>query len=376
MPSILIISFVEWAGAFQRPQRIAMGFAARGWDVTYASPGYAHRKRKGVESGLATPPNLRVVSPLALPGASRARAVEQINDAAMRITLARVSPASGDKWDAILFNDPRWSTLTESLPAKSVIFDAMDDLSHAQSDPSVWLARLDHALKSSRKIWTGASIMAERLNSMGTLAKFIPNGVDYELFANPDPREVEKARSEIAASNHTKFPLAGFFGALNERIKAEYITALLEEGWRVALIGPPSSRCPKLPKHERLIVMGAKPYASLPAYLALMDLAIIPYDIEGAHRYLYPVKALEYLAGGKPVLSTPVPDLVKFLGEAILFGERPEDWRNIAREWETIKTDAYAKAARGQEFARRRSWNSMIDDMESELKTALAAGAL
>ena len=62
---MLIISFVEWPGAFQRPQHLAVGFARRGWDVTYASPGYVHRRGYRTPSGVDLPESLTVLEPAA-----------------------------------------------------------------------------------------------------------------------------------------------------------------------------------------------------------------------------------------------------------------------------------------------------------------------
>jgi glycosyltransferase involved in cell wall biosynthesis len=162
-------------------------------------------------------------------------------------------------------------------------------------------------------------------------------------------------------------PLAGYFGVLNERFDMERVRALAETGWRVLLIGPATSRAPKLPETKAVRYLGPRPYTQLPAYLAHFDLALIPYDTQGPHRFLYPVKALEYLAGGKPVLSTPLPDVVRFLGEYVELADGAEEWREAGRRLLGDLAGARERARKGAAYARTQSWERMIDEMESDL---------
>jgi glycosyltransferase involved in cell wall biosynthesis len=149
------------------------------------------------------------------------------------------------------------------------------------------------------------------------------------------------------------------------------IEALLDSGpWRVLLIGPATSRAPQLPATPRLRYIGPKPYAELPGYLAHFDLALIPYDTTGPHRFLYPVKALEYLAAAKPVLTTPLPDVVRFLGDFTELADGPEAWAAAGRRLldEQERSKALARAALGQQYARTRSWEAMVEEMEGDLR--------
>lgn len=376
MPSMLIISFVEWSGAFQRPQHMALGFARRGWDVTYVSPDYLHRKSQQVESGIELPPNLNVVRPAALPGGSRLNLVNRINDA----NLARTIKSSRGEFDAVIFNDPKWATLAASLKARLRLWDCMDDLS-AAAPSAEWAEHRElEALHIADRVWTGTASLADRLSGAHAHVRFIPCGVEGERFANPEADETARAQSELRSlfnaedrNGNASGPLAGYFGALNERVRVDLIEALLAESWNVLLIGPSSSRMAPLPKNPGLRAIGPRPYASLPAYLACMDLALIPYDTQGPHRFLYPVKALEYLAGGKPVLSTPLPDVARFLKDYVVLGESAEEWGRIAREWPSLRADAAARALAGQAYALGRTWGAMIDEMSEELTAAQKA---
>ena len=362
--SLLLISFVEWSGAFQRPQQMALGLARRGWRVTYASPGYLHRRGQGGGPGFELPETLNLLHPAALPGASRSSTVAWLNRFLMLRALKRHSPPNG--WDCIVFNDPRWAEIAAALPGHSRIFDCMDDLS-AQAPSEALMRRMtEQALAAADRVWTGTASLAEVLEGRHKSVRFIPCGVEGERFASPGSEAIQAARREMPEGEG---PLAGYFGVLNERFDMERVKALLECGpWRVVLIGPATSRAPAIPSHPRLRWLGPRPYASLPAYLALFDLALIPYDHHGPHRFLYPVKALEYLAGGRPVLTTPLPDVVRFLKNYVELADTPADWAKAGQRLLADRGTALERAREGQAFARRRTWDAMLDEMEDELR--------
>jgi glycosyltransferase involved in cell wall biosynthesis len=301
--------------------------------------------------------------------------VADFNESNLLRGLLKARDAEREPWDAIIFNNPAWHGLVRELPARARIFDAMDDLSEHAFSPAEAEQEEISSLEIADRVWTGTSIMAERLSGRHRHIRFIPNGVDAERFIHPDQALLEACRDEVA-SVYGRAPggsalLAGYFGMLNERIDPRLLQPLLDAGWRVLLIGPTTTTKPALPDHPGLRLLGPKPYASLPAYLALMDLALIPYRTDGANRYLYPVKALEYLAGRKPVLSTPLPDVVKLLGEYVLCESEAEGWGRVARDWDRIKPQAAARAQAGAAYARSRGWQAMIDEMVEELASVM-----
>jgi glycosyltransferase involved in cell wall biosynthesis len=243
--------------------------------------------------------------------------------------------------------------------------DCMDDLAAQAPTPRHAERWLDRALATADRVWTGTPSLADRLAGRHAHLRFVAGGVEGARFAAPDPAEVEAVRQDLPPGEG---PVAGYFGVLNERVDMRCIEALLDSGpWRVLLIGPATSRAPRLPDHPRLRWIGPRPYRTLPAYLALFDLALIPYDTQGPHRYLYPVKALEYLAGGKPVLATPLEDLKRMLGAYVELADGPEAWREAGRRLLADRSAAQAKARNGQAEACRRTWDAMVDEMLEDL---------
>lgn len=369
MPRALVISFVQWSGAWQRPQHLAVGMVRSGWDVTYLSPDYLHLRGEQTKSGVRLPPGLTILNPAALPGGGRLRAIAALNE--RLLTRAAVSSAGRRNpapWDLVIFNDPRLARAAAGVPARLRVFDAMDDLSAHAPDPSWGLRRESEAVRTADRIWTGTSMMEGRLRDRHPNVRFIPCGCDYEHFAKPSDESAALARRDLAAlcggtPDPAARPLALYFGHLNDRIDPGLVGSLLDAGWRVVLVGPRGTSTPRLPEHPDLILTGPRPYRDLPGWLALADLAIVPYRTDGPHAFLYPVKILEYLAGGKPVLSTPLPDVVRFLGDFVILAEDAGQWGEIAADRPDRNPETMRRVRLGGEYASRRSWENMVTEM-------------
>ena len=85
--------------------------------------------------------------------------------------------------------------------------------------------------------------------------------------------------------------------------------------WQLILIGPVVKIAPEdLPRRPNIHYLGRKSYAELPAYLAGWDAAFMPFAMNKSTRFISPTKTPEYLAAGKPVVSTPIADVVRDYG--------------------------------------------------------------
>ncbi|RYE72112.1 MAG: glycosyltransferase, partial [Oxalobacteraceae bacterium] len=123
----------------------------------------------------------------------------------------------------------------------------------------------------------------------------------------PDP-------SDQAAIGH---PRLGFFGVIDERFDIHLVDELARQRpqWQIVLIGPVVKIDPQtLPRRANIHYLGAKQYEQLPHYLAGWDVALMPFAINASTRFISPTKTPEYLAGGRPVVSTPIADVISGYG--------------------------------------------------------------
>ena len=126
-------------------------------------------------------------------------------------------------------------------------------------------------------------------------------------------------------------PRLGFYGVIDERLDIELIAAVaaMRPEWQLVMVGPVVKIDPAvLPRRANIHWLGPKLYEELPLYLAGWDVALMPFARNESTRFISPTKTPEYLAAGRPVVSTPITDVVRSYGEAGLarIAETPEDF--------------------------------------------------
>ena len=111
-------------------------------------------------------------------------------------------------------------------------------------------------------------------------------------------------------------PRIGFYGVLDERLDRALLAAVadLRPDTHFVMVGPSRSSMDELPRRPNLHYLGGKSYAELPAYVANWDVALMPFALNEATRFISPTKTPEYLAAGRPVVSTPIVDVVRQYG--------------------------------------------------------------
>ena len=124
-------------------------------------------------------------------------------------------------------------------------------------------------------------------------------------------------------------PRLGYFGLIDERIDFELIDAVaaMRPLWQLVMVGPIVRVDRRLvPRRPNIHWLGQQPYQRLPCLLALWDVALMPFALHDGTRFVNPSKALEYMAGEKPVVSTPLPDVVSLYGDLMRIARRPREF--------------------------------------------------
>ncbi len=194
----------------------------------------------------------------------------------------------------------------------TAVYDCMDELSaFAGADPA--LPELERCLmRRASLVFTGGRSLYEAKQGQHAAVHAFPSGVDVGHFlpargALPDP-------SDQQAIPH---PRIGFYGVLDERLDRNLLAAVadLRPDTHFVLIGPTAKiDLRELPRRANLHYLGSKRYPDLPAYVGNWDAAMMPFALNEATRFISPTKTPEYLAAGRPVVSTPVVDVVRQYG--------------------------------------------------------------
>ncbi|HEY3740211.1 MAG TPA: UDP-galactopyranose mutase, partial [Bryobacteraceae bacterium] len=182
----------------------------------------------------------------------------------------------------------------ETISPSAVIYDCMDELSMFRDAPKELCVLEDHLLNRADVVFTGGVSLFEAKRRSHPSVHAFPSGVDVLHFA--------KARSlpdEYKELENIPHPRLGYAGVIDERIDLALIdeAAARRPNWQFVMIGPTAKISPdSLPRRENIHWLGMKDYQELPKYFAGWDVAIMPFALNDATRFISPTKTLEYLA--------------------------------------------------------------------------------
>lgn len=208
---------------------------------------------------------------------------------------------------------PLMRAFTAGENAALTVYDCMDELSaFAHADPAL-LAHERELLAAADVVFTGGRSLYEAKRTRHGNVHAFPSAVDREHFAAA--RTMAPTGREMAAGTR----VAGYFGVIDERLDLALLAQVAGQrpDWRFEMIGPVVKISPDdLPQAPNLVWLGQRDYAELPACLAGWDVAIMPFARNEATRFISPTKTPEYLSGGRPVVSTPIADVVADWGQS------------------------------------------------------------
>lgn len=304
MQSIICFSATNWNFLFQRPQQL-MQRLAREYRVAYINPPVASKEGSLEDAGFKCrqiASNLYVFTPLRPPNISRFRMQSCCCEIMNRI-IEKYALHQPILW----FNRPEPVYLCGRLGEKLIIYDCIDDFT-AFSRATEYTVWSDQALTAIADIvFVVSESLYEEKALLNRRVYLVPNACDFEHFS--------KSMTDIkipVALKKIEGPRIGFVGALYEWIDFDLLQKLAEAGkWSVVLIGP-KQRGLLTPERHNLYYLGTKPYRLLPNYIKGFDVCIIPFKKCEIAQKSSPVKTYEYLASGKPVVATGIPEVEKF----------------------------------------------------------------
>jgi glycosyltransferase involved in cell wall biosynthesis len=204
---------------------------------------------------------------------------------------------------------PMFLPLASALPTPAlVIYDCMDELSAFKFAPPELKENEARLLKEADIVFTGGQSIYEAKKHLHDNIYPFPSSIDKEHFA-----KARVLKEYPAEYDSIPQPRMGFYGVLDERFDIELLREMAAErpNWHFVMIGPVIKIDEQdLPKAQNIHYLGGRQYKELPEHLAAWDVALIPFAINESTRFISPTKTPEYLAAGRPVVSTPIRDVV------------------------------------------------------------------
>lgn len=214
--------------------------------------------------------------------------------------------------------------LAEALNPRGLVYDCHDD-SAVRAGDDILRHREARLMALADVVVAGGPSLYQSHRGRHANVHCIANAVDVDHFA-PPPTAAGSIEAVSARAIHTAIPnpRLGFFGVIDERVDLDLIARMadLRPDWHFMMAGPLRGVAPaELPRRGNIAWLGAQTYAILPHLQSHWDLCLLPFKPDICARRAAPIEALESLAGQKPVVGTPVHDVVALHGHIVRIGQ-------------------------------------------------------
>ena len=260
---------------------------------------------------------------------------------------------------------------TDHLTPHTIVYDCMDELSAFAHAPAALKSREAELLRRADLVFTGGQSLYEAKRDTHPNVRAFPSSVDVEHFARA--RRITTDPTDQAAVPR---PRLGFFGVIDERMDVNLLggVATARPDWQFVILGPVVKIDPALlPANANIHYLGSKKYDELPQYIAGWDVALLPFARNESTRFISPTKTPEYMAAGKPVVSTSIKDVVRPYGQQGLVRIADTVDEFVAACEAAMEEDAVARLRAHDAFLRQTSWDGTWAQMRNLVNATLAA---
>jgi glycosyltransferase involved in cell wall biosynthesis len=369
LPDLVCFAHLHWDFVWQRPQHLLSRFAQHG-RVYYVEDAFYHPDDL-VEPHMEVKERQNGVKVLVVHLPHYLRADEAAADEAQFAVLTRFFTDNSVKQYVFWYYTPMALGKSRLFSPVLTVYDCMDELAQFKFAPPELRQREQELFKKADLVFTGGQRIYESKREQHDDAHAFPSSIDKAHFGQArDPKLAEPA--DQAGIAH---PRIGFFGVIDERLDIELLGHLATDHpeWQFVIIGPVVKIDPAtLPHNENIHYLGGKNYQELPAYLRGWDVATLLFARNESTEFISPTKTPEYLAAGRPVVSTSIRDVVRPYGDMNLvqIADDPKDFGKavtIALEqgkdadWRT-RTDDYLAT-----ISWDLTWQNMVNLMQDRL---------
>ncbi|HYK42283.1 MAG TPA: glycosyltransferase family 1 protein [Thermoanaerobaculia bacterium] len=346
-PDIVCLSHLRWDFVFQRPQHLLTRFA-RESRVFYVEEPEFHRAAPSLSVTLREN-GVHVVVPR-LPEGLAPEEQAQLQKELLDDLLRRYAVRRFVLW----YYTPMALAFSRHLRPLAIVYDCMDELSAFAGAPRALREREAELMVRADLVLTGGQSLYEAKKNLHPNVHPFPSSVDVAHFA-----QARNGHDEPADQAPVPRPRLGYFGVIDERMDLELVrgVALARPDWQLVFLGPTAKIDPAtFPKLPNVHALGRKSYEELPAYVAGWDVAMLPFARNESTRFISPTKTPEYLAAGRPVVSTSIRDVVRPYGQQGLarIADDVDDF--VAAAEAALSEDPEPRLRRADAFLSKISW--------------------
>ena len=268
---------------------------------------------------------------------------------------------------ALWYYTPMAVPFSRHLSPVATVYDCMDELSAFAGAPPALQTLERELLARADAVTTGGQSLYEAKRSLHPNVHAFPSSVDVAHFS--------RARTEAEAEDQRSLgrPRLGYFGVVDERMDLLLLAGIADArpGWQLVIVGPVAKIDPAvLPRRPNIHYLGPRRYDELPTYLAGWDVALLPFARNEATRFISPTKTPEYLAAGRPVVSTPIRDVVRPYGERGLVSIAADATGFVAQVETLLRDGGDARQRAADSLLASMSWDETWRRMNDVLARA------
>lgn len=362
--NLLCFSHLRWDFVYQRPQHLMTRFAEFSAVYYFEEPifgSYAH----SFISFSERQPNLWVCVPHLRHGLDKAEINKELK------SLLNIFFVNRDTKDFMFwYYTPMALEFSYKFVPGLTVYDCMDELSAFKFAPDE-LKDLERRLfNKADVVFTGGQSLYEAKKHQHYNIHPFQSSIDKKHFAKARSKDSEPA-DQVAING----PKLGFYGVIDERFDTDLIKNIADArpNWQIMLIGPVVKIDPAgLPKNKNIHYLGPKKYDELPLYLSGWDVALVPFLLNESTRFISPTKTPEYLAGGKPVVSSAIRDVVTpyAKNKLVSIGVDADDFI-VAIEALLANSENEAWLTKVDEFLADNCWDNTFRSMTEIMASAL-----
>jgi glycosyltransferase involved in cell wall biosynthesis len=360
---LIVHSHLRWDFVWQRPQQILSRFGRSRVVLYVEEPVFSDDVAGGLlDVSQPSPGVYRVVPRLHTDLAG------SYDVAAARVRMLLVDLVGEGGELAGRFNDAvQW--FYTPMPARAmlgafgesaVVYDCMDELAQFRFAPPDLASRERDLMSCADIVFTGGYRLYESKARQHANVHFFGCGVDADHFGLARHSDTPVPSELVGAPG----PVLGYFGVVDERIDYELIARLADTfpNGTLALVGPLAKVDQReLPQRSNILWLGQRAYSVLPHYVKGFDVCLMPFALNEATEFINPTKTLEYMAAGKPVVSTAVPDVVRNFGTLVRVADSIDAF---VRETQAALTPDRRRIEQGVARAEASSWESIVAAMD------------
>jgi glycosyltransferase involved in cell wall biosynthesis len=369
MTHLLVFSHLRWRFVYQRPQHLLSRLAPH-FPVLFVEEPVRGAGPPWLECSAPVPgvTVLRPHTPIDAAGFHDAQL--PVLAALLQAHLERAAIDDLVAW----FYTPMALPLLADLAPRAVIYDCMDELAAFKDAPRQMRQREAALLKTAQLVFTGGPSLYEAKRMLHPKVLCLPSAVDAAHYAPERALAHPEAMAQAQAlQGAIRGPRLGFFGVIDERLDLELLASVAdaERAWQLVMVGPVAKIDPaSLPQRANIHWLGQQPYELLPQLAAGWDACLLPFARNAATRYVSPTKTLEYLAAGRPVVSTGLHDVKALFADVVRIADDAPAFVDALRA-----TLAEAPNHRADRLAEMQAcvWRYSWDETAAAVRRAIAS---